>query len=209
MSETIQKQDNLTDVVNYRNTDSLAPFRKTREQWGGFSNMAGGFPVTVNGMTFQSSEGLYQALKFPHDTTAQRAIAQASNGYRSKIMAYAPGNKPMPGWDEVRIDAMRVALAFKLDQQPRFGAMLISSAGRTIVENSSRDPFWGARPVNGGYQGSNILGKLLTELRSVLMETPGRNRRQAAVEFMAGALGEEFMINNQVVAMEQESGQMP
>ena len=128
----------------------------------------------VNGMTFQSSEGLYQALKFPHDTTAQRAIAQASNGYRSKNGIRGEQAHARVGRRQDR----RHAGGPGLQAGPaRFGAMLISSAGRTIVENSSRDPFWGARPVNGGYQGS-ILGRLLNELRYGKPQPAAGGRRQ-------------------------------
>ena len=41
-------------------------FRMTREAFGGLSNMAGGYPVRVNGILVPSAEALYQACRFPH-----------------------------------------------------------------------------------------------------------------------------------------------
>ena len=43
-----------------------AIFLKTREKHGGLSNMAGGFPLVVNGTEIRTSEALYQACRFPH-----------------------------------------------------------------------------------------------------------------------------------------------
>ena len=45
--------------------DTSAAFKRSKDQYGKLSNMTGGFSLTVNGLTFQSPEGLYQALKFP------------------------------------------------------------------------------------------------------------------------------------------------
>ena len=162
----------LTQNTRYHLIDHPAAFRKSRERWGEFSNMTGGFPITVRDLRFQSSEGLYQALKFPHSPRRQREIALAPNGFLAKRVAYAPGEQPHPHWDDQRIDAMRVALAFKLFQNPRFHAALLDTGNRDIVENSSRDPFWGARPDHFGFTGCNVLGKLLMELRQLLRDCP-------------------------------------
>ena len=42
-----------------------AVFRKTKERFGALSNMAGGFPLHVNGVKIRTSEALYQACRFP------------------------------------------------------------------------------------------------------------------------------------------------
>ena len=158
---------------------AVCAFMRSREAFGNLSNMTGGMPLSVNGLRFQSSEGLYQALKFPHDPERQRRIANAASGMDAKRVAYEQGATPMPGWDAARIPAMALTLAEKLRQHPvAFGRALRETRNRPIVEKSYRDDFWGARPRpagmsrNGGrlsavdcLTGRNALGKLLTALR--------------------------------------------
>jgi hypothetical protein len=51
-----------------------------------------------------------------------------------------------------------------------FSAVLRSTEGRSIVEESKKDAFWGAKPTDDGMLiGSNVLGRLLMELREVVM----------------------------------------
>ena len=49
-------------------------FRKTNEPFGGLSNMAGGYPIRVNGVRILTSEALYQACRFPHLPDVQKLI---------------------------------------------------------------------------------------------------------------------------------------
>ena len=184
----------LETVKFYSLADNPASFRKSREAWGEFSNMTGGFPIVVNGIKFQSSEGLYQALKFPHAPEQQIKIAKASNGWWAKKVAYSKNFKPYEQWDEHRIDAMRVALAFKLAQNPELAQIIRDTGERDIIENSSRDAFWGANPVDGGFNGANVLGKLLMDLRCYLND---QNKMiwLAAVEFAVLSFRVQFLIN--------------
>ena len=45
-----------------------APFMRSKERYGHLSNMTFGYQLTVNEITFQSPEGLYQGMKFPSST---------------------------------------------------------------------------------------------------------------------------------------------
>jgi hypothetical protein len=48
----------------------------------------------------------------------------------------------------------------------RFGAVLERTGLQPIVEESTKDDFWGARPKDDGtLVGMNVLGRLLMELR--------------------------------------------
>ncbi len=49
-------------------------------------------------------------------------------------------------------------------------AVLAETADRPIVEVSTRDPWWGARPVADRFEGHNVLGRLWMELRQQLRE---------------------------------------
>ena len=191
------KNKGLDSVKFYNSADKPAAFSKSREQWGEFSNMCGGFPIVVNDLRFQSSEGLYQALKFPHAPDKQRDIAQANNGFWAKKVAYRKdGVLPYDQWDDHRVDAMRVSLAFKVAQHPKLIDVILASGSQDIVEKSSRDAFWGANPIGSeGFQGANVLGKLWMDLRCHVTQGEHGLVWLAALEFASSSFRNEFTIN--------------
>ena len=166
----------LNDGISRYAVGEVARFRKSKEQWGGLSNMASGFPLEVNGRIIRTSEALYQACKFPHLPEAQALlIAQRSPILLARI-ARARARAPRPDWDAVKVDVMRWVLRVKLAQNwERFGALLLETGDLDIVEDSHRDTFWGAVPdADDEYiTGRNQLGKLHMELRHQLREDPG------------------------------------
>ena len=185
----------ITKATTYQPQDCAA-FMKSRDRYGELSNMTFGFPLTAKGIAFQSSEGLYQAFKFPHDSRLQQEIGEAQSGMEAKKIAYRRGNTPMEGWDDRRIDAMILALATKLYQHPEsFSNALMRTSGLTIVEKSYRDDFWGAKPSPAGMVGSNVLGRLLQELRCQI--TKINDFKEAARQFAAGADKTGLIINGQ------------
>ena len=182
-------------ATTYKPQDCAA-FMKSRERFGELSNMTFGFPLNAKGIAFQSSEGLYQAFKFPHDSRLQREIGQAQSGMEAKKIAYRHGNTPMEGWEDRRIDAMILAIATKLHQHPEsFGHALMRTSGLTIVEKSYRDDFWGAKPSPAGMIGRNVLGRLLQELRCQI--TRLNDTKEAALQFAAEANKTGLIINGQ------------
>jgi type I restriction enzyme S subunit len=51
----------------------------------------------------------------------------------------------------------------------KFAELLLTSDDRPIVEESGKNDFWGAKPLeNGTLVGRNVLGRLLMELREEL-----------------------------------------
>lgn len=170
MTETMEEIRRDATPRSYREGECAA-FRRSRDAYGDLSNMTWGFPLTVNGIRFQGPEGLYQAFKYPSRPEVQRQIAAARSGMDAKRTAYAHTPEP-ENWDEIRVNAMAFTLAVKLGQHPRrFGAALADTRDMDIVENSQRDPFWGARPVSKSLTGANILGRLLSALRDHLQDT--------------------------------------
>lgn len=164
-----------TDITIY-DTFGCAAFRRSKDRHGELSNMTGGFPLTIAmtplAITFQSPEALYQALKFPENHELQSLIARQRSGMEAKRVAYASAVTPRPDWHIRRVPAMALTLALKLEQHPqRFGQALRNTATAPIVESSSRDTFWGAKPAGHSLAGVNALGKLLTQLRALLLET--------------------------------------
>jgi len=156
-------------------------FRKTNEIWGGFSNMCSGYPIVVNGVTWLTSEALYQALRFPERADIQEIIRNERSPMAAKMKS-----KPYRSscsridWDEVRVNAMLWCLAAKLiANEEKFGGLLRSSIARDVVEDSHKDRFWGAVKVSDDYlQGQNVLGVLIMRLRSMW----GRDGMEAILE---------------------------
>ncbi len=147
-------------------------FNKTKEAFGGLSNMASGYPLFVNGIGILTSEALYQVCRFPHKPELQRAIIQQRSPMNAKKLSWQHLDDSRDDWDAVRHKVMRWCLHVKLAQNYlSFGQLLLSTQDRPIVELSWKDDFWGARPMDGNDDilvGQNVLGRLLMELREKL-----------------------------------------
>jgi ribA/ribD-fused uncharacterized protein len=153
----------------YRRTEA-AVFLKTREGWGGLSNMAGGYPLLVSGVAIRSSEALYQACRFPHLPDVQRLIIEQRSPMTAKMKSKVYRSQSRPDWNSVRVPIMRWCLRVKLAQNwDTFGRLLLATGETQIVEESRKDDYWGAKPrEEGTLVGCNILGRLLMELRKEL-----------------------------------------
>lgn len=148
--------------------DTCVVFCKTREEWGGLSNMAAGFPLRVNGEDVRTSEALYQACRFPDRPDVQRKIIAERSPMAAKMRSKPYRQEHCrPDWDDVRVDVMRWCLRVKLAQNYyKFKQLLLETGDRDIVEYSRKDTFWGAKiEQDGCLRGANMLGYLLMELR--------------------------------------------
>lgn len=144
-------------------------FRKTKEAYGGLSNMASGFPLWVNDMPIFSSEALYQACRFPHLPEVQEKILAERSPMTAKMVGKPYRQETRKDWDNIRIMVMRWCLRVKLAQNFfTFGKLLESTFDKPIVEDSKKDTFWGAVRDKENpkiLMGTNALGRLLMELR--------------------------------------------
>lgn len=145
-------------------------FLKTTEQFGGLSNMAAGYPLKVNGIDILTSEALYQACRFPHMPEVQKLIIDQRSPMTAKMKSKPYRKDSRPDWEDENVYIMWWALRVKLAQNwEKFKELLLSTGNRPIVEESRRDPFWGAKPVDAQtLVGKNILGRSLTQLRDKL-----------------------------------------
>lgn len=157
--------------------DEVAAFFRTSDRFGAFSNMARGFPLSVQGINVPSSEALYQALRFPHLPDFQAEILAQDSPILSKRHAYTRVSETRADWMDVNVAAMRYVLRLKWACHPdRIAALMRETDGRPIVEISSRDSFWGTKRDGNILTGSNVLGRLLMELRlAVLDHEAGRD----------------------------------
>ena len=165
MALTSDTRDNR-QIRTYYRPDSIV-FLKTREAFGGLSNMAGGFPLFVNGIPIRTSEALYQACRFPHLPEVQRLIIEQRSPMTAKMKSRKHHQDSRPEWDWVRVKIMRWCLRVKLIQNwDAFSELLLETDDQPIVEQSRKDEFWGAKPVDKHtLVGVNALGRLLMELR--------------------------------------------
>lgn len=129
--------------------------------------MAAGFPIKINNVKIKSSEALYQALRFTEYPEIQSEIIAQNSPMTAKMKSKKYRQYSRQDWNDIRILIMRWCLRIKLIQNwESFGGLLVETIGRDIVEESVKDKFWGAIPIEDHtLVGVNALGRLLMELR--------------------------------------------
>jgi len=150
---------------------------KTKEDFGGLSNMASGYPLQINDIRILTTEALYQACRFPHLPEVQREIIGQQSPMTAKMKSKPYRKDSRPDWDDVRYKVMRWCLRVKLAQNyEEFGRLLLATRDRPIVEQSRKDDYWGAKLADEAGDtliGQNVLGRLLMELREKLKDDTG------------------------------------
>ena len=149
--------------------------KKTDNHWI-LSNMAS-CPLEIEGIPFKSSEHLFQTLKFatPKSITA---VYQSNNAKMTAKHYQKLGGHRREDWEQIRVDVMKFCLQQKYEQCPEFRKELDSTIGYNIVElqdrkndkESSRANGWGVKTKGQNYEGANLMGRLLMELRDGKME---------------------------------------
>ncbi len=150
--------------------DACVPFRKISEPFGDLSNMASGFPLAVSGIVIPTSEALYQSCRFTHLQEIQKLIIEQRSPWYAKRKSRIYLKESRADWDLVRVEIMEWVQRVKLLQHwDSFSALLLSTSDRPIVEEAVKDRFWGAtRSGNDVLIGANVLGRILTKLRTEL-----------------------------------------
>jgi type I restriction enzyme S subunit len=161
--------NHMTKTRTYHSLDCVA-FRIAANRFGGLSNMSSDFPLNINGTQIWSSEALYQVCRYPHRPDIQRLIIAERSPMTAKMKAKRFIRDSRQDWESVRVKIMRWCLRVKLAQNwSKFGSLLLATGDRPIVEESTRDTFWAAKPIKPGeLVGVNALGRLLMELRAEL-----------------------------------------
>lgn len=140
--------------------------RKVKDQWGILGNFAR-TPIIINNIIFKSAEQLFQVLKF----TECDAVKTVYNANNPKMTAkHLEKTHRRQDWGSMIIDAMKFCLVQKYNQSEAFRSALDASKGKYIVEdqssfNTKQANTWGVKLIEGEYCGSNLLGRLLMELR--------------------------------------------
>lgn len=150
--------------------DKTAAFCKIDQEWGIFSNF-GHSPLTVGGILFDTSERLFQVMKFI-DETSRKAVYTKKGNPKMTAKHYEKEGTIRPDWGRIIVDAMKFCLMERYRQCEEFRHELERSRGLFIVEDQTtfqkKNPdTWGAKLSGDGkqYIGPNLMGRLLMELR--------------------------------------------
>lgn len=150
-------------------------FRRTHEEYGGLSNMAGGYPIYFEGTKILTSEALYQACRFPEHSEIQQEIIMQRSPVTAKEVSRRYEHLTRKDWAGKRVPIMNWCIHMKLLYNwNKMGRLLQQTKDKEIVELSSKDDFWGAYEKGDYAEGCNILGLLLKKLRNDYMENKGK-----------------------------------
>ena len=155
--------------------DKCIPIRGVKEQWGILGNFAP-TPLIVKGVLFSNSEQLFQMMKFS-DKETLLSIYQ-SKGLPLKWAAQKGEKNGLrrKDWGQIIIDVMKFCLQTKYEQSEEFRHVLNETIGFSIVEDQTKlkttksgnlkdADTWGVVRKGELFVGSNLLGRLLMELR--------------------------------------------
>jgi len=159
--------------------------RGVEEEYGWLGNMSP-HPVKYEGKWWLTAEALFQALRFPMGAVNDEGenIREIIHAQKSPMAAKMKAKscksqmiiKPM-GVDDLKNMKMVLRLKFKWNCNP-LERDLLATGDRFIVEDCSKRPrgsglFWGAKSLpDGTWDGTNMLGQLLMELRTEIRNRP-------------------------------------
>lgn len=123
------------------------------------------FRLGWQGHYFDTSEAAYHWEKFPDHPTIQRHIMLSDSAHGAFKLAERYRAARRKDWDAVKVDIMRCILYAKAEQHEYVCHKLLATGNRELIEDSSRDDFWGWGPNRDG---QNMLGKLWMEIRAEL-----------------------------------------
>jgi ribA/ribD-fused uncharacterized protein len=130
-------------------------------------------------IVFENSEAAFMYLKAKTfgDQIIAKLILQDQGPWNTKKLGRRINSYSEEAWAEVREDAMFAACYAKFAQNPKLKAELLATGTKLLVEASPVDKIWGiglapnepkARNVET-WQGLNLLGKILMEVRAALV----------------------------------------
>ena len=123
-------------------------------------------PLVYQGMTWKSSEHCYQAMKTT-DPVERCAIKMASTpGAAKKLGAKCTMRAD---WEDIKVRVMRDIVKAKFSD-PELASKLIATGNVELIEgNIWQDFTWGCVWDGHEWQGRNLLGNILMEVRAELV----------------------------------------
>ncbi len=149
-------------LILYR-PEECVTFCKTKETFGGLSNMAGGYPIQMGNLKVRTNEHLYQALRFPDHPDVQQDLLAIPSPLFAKKFGRKHIEKTRADWEDIKVDVLEWTITLKLlNNRERFTELLLSTGDKEIVEFSKDNDYWGAVPYNVVFlRGCNANGRLL------------------------------------------------
>ncbi len=136
-----------------------------------FTNFADGYPITIDGKEWPTTEQYYQAQKFPNNAQLQEKIRNyTSNGGSAARKAFQTAgthqSEIRKDWRQVSLGIMLEAVRAKFNQHSDLRQLLLDTQDRVLVEDAGvNDAFFGA---GANYTGTNHLGQILMHVRAEL-----------------------------------------
>lgn len=151
-------------------------FKRLNEPYGEFSNFYESV-MKIDGIKYPTVEHYYQSKKF-EGTVFEGYIRHQSSPMRAKKLAYSDESKQylQDDWERNKIQIMARGLFYKF-KNPALKNLLLSTGDAEILEHSAKDFFWGTEKdeYDEPTDGSNVLGKMLMELRNRLRLEEDKN----------------------------------
>ena len=153
-----------TNIISFTGVD--LPF-------GWLGNMFAS-PIEHNGIKWRTPEALFQSLRFSDPSLIKLCLeAKSPFGLKLSLKKLQDRMVIIPKSDQ-DIQNMRMVLRLKFSQYPELKEQLIATGSAILIEDvtarkSGNSKFWGAYLDNGYWIGENMLGTLLMELRSELL----------------------------------------
>lgn len=151
----------------FQSPDDVAYIRNSRDELGPLHPMYGQQQIPHEGIMYQSSEALFQAMQF-RNPELRRVIASQGNGYQAMRKAeelkktHPHEVLPESTNREWLINAMYESLYLKAAHSKSFRDALISTGDKQIVSGGVGG-FWHVGKDDG--VGMNVLGQLLMQIR--------------------------------------------
>lgn len=147
-------------------------FYEPEDNFGFLSNFyCAGF--VFEGEYWPTSEHCYQAQKF-HSPAIKLKVRQAPSARHAFELSRQYQDRVRREWLDVRCEVMEQVVKQKFIQNPSLAFRLCGTLGKTLIEHSPVDGFWG----DAGEQGRNELGKILMRIRGELAERAPYNLLQ-------------------------------
>ena len=151
-------------------------------------------PITIDGVSYPTTEHYYQAQKFAGlerskdakeyaeliriQTTPMKAkvlaVQKIGGGYPWRTLLNTPiqeyldrGVQIRSDWEEIKDDVMRRAVYAKFSQHPKLLEILKQTKSHMLIERSPTDSYWGCGRDGTG---KNMLGRILVETRTMLTD---------------------------------------
>ncbi len=141
-------------------------FYHSDQKWGEFSNFSK-HAIFLDGKIWATVEHFYQAQKF-HNTEFEELIRQTETPTLAKLKAHEFLKiQPCQDWINQKEGIMYRGLGAKFTQHPNLMQLLLSTKGKTLIERSDLDNYWGDG-IDGN--GKNRLGYLLMRLRREMLK---------------------------------------